>query len=66
MMINGMPHGPERGDDRLPAPHAEASRDGEHIYVEPWRAKAFPVVKDLVADRSRVRPHHPGRRVRVA
>lgn len=51
MMINGLPHGPERGTTVCQL-HMRKFRDGEHIYVEPWRAAAFPVVKDLVVDRS--------------
>jgi succinate dehydrogenase / fumarate reductase iron-sulfur subunit len=51
MMINGMPHGPEKGTTACQL-HMRKFRDGEHVYVEPWRAKAFPVLKDLVTDRS--------------
>jgi succinate dehydrogenase / fumarate reductase iron-sulfur subunit len=51
VMINGFAHGPERGVTVCQL-HMRSFRDGEHIYVEPWRAKAFPVVKDLVVDRS--------------
>jgi succinate dehydrogenase / fumarate reductase, iron-sulfur subunit len=51
MMINGMPHGPERGTTACQL-HMRKFADGEHVYVEPWRAKAFPVIKDLVTDRS--------------
>src|SRR5262249_56776685 len=51
MMINGMPHGPERGTTVCQL-HMRKFRDGEHIYIEPWRARAFPVVRDLVTDRS--------------
>jgi succinate dehydrogenase / fumarate reductase iron-sulfur subunit len=50
LVINGMPHGPERGTTACQL-HMRKFRDGEEIYVEPWRAKAFPVVKDLVTDR---------------
>ena len=50
MMVNGMPHGPERGTTVCQL-HMRKFKDGEHIYVEPWRARAFPVVKDLVTDR---------------
>lgn len=51
MMINGEAHGP----DNLTATcqlHLRRFRDGDTIYIEPWRAKAFPVIKDLVVDRS--------------
>jgi len=51
MVINGMPHGPERATTACQL-HMRKFRDGEDIYVEPWRAKAFPVVRDLVTDRS--------------
>jgi len=51
MTINGMPHGPERGTTACQL-HMRKFRDGEEIYIEPWRARAFPVVKDLVTDRS--------------
>jgi succinate dehydrogenase / fumarate reductase iron-sulfur subunit len=51
MVINGMPHGPEKGTTACQL-HMRKFRDGEHIYVEPWRARAFPVIKDLVTDRS--------------
>ena len=63
MMINGLAHGPERATTACQL-HMRSFADGDHIYIEPWRAKAFPVVKDLVCDRSRLRPHHPGGRVR--
>jgi len=51
MMINGVPHGPERGTTACQL-HMRNFRDGEEVYVEPWRAKAFPVLKDLTTDRS--------------
>lgn len=51
MMINGMPHGPERGTTACQL-HMRKFRDGEEIYVEPWRARAFPILKDLMTDRS--------------
>jgi succinate dehydrogenase iron-sulfur subunit len=51
MMINGMPHGPERGTTACQL-HLRKFRDGEDVYVEPWRARAFPVLKDLMTDRS--------------
>ena len=51
MMINGLAHGPERGTTTCQL-HMRSFRDGDHVYVEPWRAAAFPVVKDLVCDRS--------------
>ncbi len=51
LVINGMPHGPNRGATTCQL-HMRSFRDGEEIVVEPWRAKAFPVIKDLVVDRS--------------
>ncbi len=50
MMINGQPHGPWKGTATCQL-HMRAFKDGETITVEPWRASAFPVVKDLVVDR---------------
>jgi succinate dehydrogenase / fumarate reductase iron-sulfur subunit len=51
MMINGQPHGPERGSTTCQL-HMRSFRDGDEIYVEPWRARAFPVIRDLIVDRS--------------
>jgi len=51
MMINGLAHGPERGSTTCQL-HMRSFRDGDTIYIEPWRAKAFPVLKDLIVDRS--------------
>jgi succinate dehydrogenase / fumarate reductase, iron-sulfur subunit len=51
VMVNGVAHGPERGGTVCQL-HMRRFRDGETIVVEPWRAKAFPIVKDLVVDRS--------------
>jgi succinate dehydrogenase / fumarate reductase iron-sulfur subunit len=51
MMINGRAHGPERGTATCQL-HMRKFEDGAHITVEPWRARAFPVLKDLVVDRS--------------
>src|SRR5262245_5995551 len=58
LMINGVPHGPRK---LLPGGKREAKttcqtymrdfRDGESLYIEPFRAAAFPVIKDLVIDR---------------
>jgi succinate dehydrogenase / fumarate reductase, iron-sulfur subunit len=50
LMINGIAHGPKRGTTTCQL-HMRSFRDGEEIYIEPWRAKAFPVIKDLVVDR---------------
>jgi succinate dehydrogenase / fumarate reductase iron-sulfur subunit len=51
MMINGVAHGPAKGTATCQL-HMRSFRDGDTIYVEPWRSRAFPVVKDLVVDRS--------------
>jgi succinate dehydrogenase iron-sulfur subunit len=51
MMVNGQAHGPERGATTCQL-HMRSFRDGDTIYIEPWRARAFPVVKDLIVDRS--------------
>ena len=51
MYINGEPHGPDRGVTTCQL-HMRKFNDGDTIYIEPFRAKAFPVIKDLVVDRS--------------
>ncbi|MEZ5066364.1 MAG: succinate dehydrogenase/fumarate reductase iron-sulfur subunit [bacterium] len=51
LVVNGVPHGPERGTTVCQL-HMRHFRDGETIVVEPWRAKAFPVLRDLVVDRT--------------
>src|SRR5499425_2525416 len=51
MYINGRPHGPWHATTTCQL-HMRAFRDGDTIVVEPWRAKAFPVIKDLVVNRS--------------
>jgi succinate dehydrogenase / fumarate reductase, iron-sulfur subunit len=51
MHINGVPHGPWQATTTCQL-HMRAFKDGETIVVEPWRAKPFPVIKDLVVDRS--------------
>jgi succinate dehydrogenase / fumarate reductase iron-sulfur subunit len=50
-VINGIPHG---GQERTTVCqlHMRKFKDGDTIYIEPWRAKAFPIVKDLIVDRS--------------
>ena len=50
MVINGVAHGPQRATTACQL-HLRHFRDGDTIDVEPWRARAFPVVKDLVVDR---------------
>ena len=51
LYINGRPHGPIKGATTCQL-HMRSFRDGQTIYVEPWRCGAFPVVKDLIVDRS--------------
>ncbi len=51
VMIDGVAHGPERGTTTCQL-HMRSFRDGAEIWVEPWRARAFPIVRDLVVDRS--------------
>jgi succinate dehydrogenase / fumarate reductase iron-sulfur subunit len=50
MVINGRPHGPKKAITTCQL-HMRSFKDGDDITIEPWRAKAFPVVKDLVVDR---------------
>jgi len=50
LVINGIPHGGHRGVTTCQL-HMRHFKDGDEIYVEPWRAKAFPVLRDLVVDR---------------
>ncbi len=50
-VINGVPHGPA-GKTTTCQLHMRHFKDGDTIYIEPWRAKAFPVIKDLIVDRS--------------
>ncbi|MGH9410836.1 MAG: succinate dehydrogenase/fumarate reductase iron-sulfur subunit [Vicinamibacterales bacterium] len=50
-LINGLPHGPMRGSTVCQL-HMRMYKDGDRLTLEPWRARAFPVVKDLIVDRS--------------
>src|SRR5205823_7861871 len=50
-MINGVAHGPKRGTTVCQL-HMRHYRDGDELYLEPWRARAFPVAKDLIVNRS--------------
>src|SRR5438094_3500931 len=50
-LINGLPHGPLRGSTVCQL-HMRHFTDGETLVLEPWRARAFPLVKDLVVDRT--------------
>ena len=51
LFINGVAHGPERGTTTCQL-HMRKFKDGDTIYIEPFRARAFPVIKDLIVDRS--------------
>lgn len=51
LVINGTPHGPERATTVCQL-HMRHFKDGDKIYIEPWRARAFPILRDLVVDRS--------------
>ncbi|MDF1544251.1 MAG: succinate dehydrogenase/fumarate reductase iron-sulfur subunit [bacterium] len=51
LVVNGRPHGPEKATTICQL-HMRHFKEGDKIYIEPWRAKAFAVVKDLVVDRS--------------
>jgi succinate dehydrogenase / fumarate reductase iron-sulfur subunit len=51
LYINGRAHGPQQAVTTCQL-HMRSFKDGETIYIEPWRAKAFPIIKDLVVDRS--------------
>ena len=51
LMINGMAHGPEKGTATCQL-HMRKFQDGDEIRIEPWRSRAFPVIKDLVVDRT--------------
>ena len=50
-MINGVAHGPQRATTVCQL-HMRHYRDGDELWIEPWRAQAFPVLKDLIVDRS--------------
>lgn len=51
LYINGHPHGPEKGTTTCQL-HMRVFKDGDTIVIEPWRAKGFPIVKDLIVDRT--------------
>lgn len=51
LMVNGKAHGPQRGTAVCQL-HMRQYRDGDEITIEPWRAAGFPIIKDLVVDRS--------------
>jgi succinate dehydrogenase / fumarate reductase iron-sulfur subunit len=51
VVINGRAHGPAEGTTTCQL-HLRHFQDGDEVWIEPWRARAFPIVKDLVVDRS--------------
>jgi len=51
LMINGVAHGPKAGVTTCEL-HMRTFKDGDTLLIEPWRAKAFPIIKDLIVDRS--------------
>ncbi|MFM7618466.1 MAG: succinate dehydrogenase/fumarate reductase iron-sulfur subunit, partial [Bacteroidota bacterium] len=51
MFINGEAHGPNKGVTTCQL-HMRSFKDGDTIYIEPWRSEGFPVIKDLMVDRS--------------
>lgn len=51
MVVNGVPHGPQKATTTCQL-HMRHFKDGDELWIEPWRASAFPVIKDLVVDRS--------------
>ena len=64
LVINGKAHGP-RGDDDLPAAHALVQRRRRRSPSSRGGPTAFPVIRDLVVDRTALRPDHPGRRLHL-
>jgi succinate dehydrogenase / fumarate reductase, iron-sulfur subunit len=50
MMINGQAHGPQKGTATCQL-HMRRFADGDELFIEPWRARAFPVLRDLIVDR---------------
>jgi succinate dehydrogenase / fumarate reductase iron-sulfur subunit len=51
VLVNGLPHGPDRGSTVCQL-HMRRFRNGDTIVIEPWRARAFPLIKDLIVDRT--------------
>jgi succinate dehydrogenase / fumarate reductase iron-sulfur subunit len=51
LYIDGRAHGPQTGNTTCQL-HMRSFNDGDTIYIEPWRSKAFPIIKDLMVDRS--------------
>jgi succinate dehydrogenase / fumarate reductase iron-sulfur subunit len=51
LYIDGRAHGPQTGNTTCQL-HMRSFKDGDTIYIEPWRSKAFPIIKDLMVDRT--------------
>lgn len=51
LVINGLPHGPDKGCATCQV-HMRSFHEGQHVWIEPFRAKSFPIIKDLIVDRS--------------
>jgi succinate dehydrogenase / fumarate reductase iron-sulfur subunit len=51
VVVNGAPHGPRRATTSCQL-HVRSFADGDNLWIEPWRAQAFPVLRDLIVDRS--------------
>jgi succinate dehydrogenase / fumarate reductase iron-sulfur subunit len=51
LVINGEPHGPQSGATTCQL-HMRKFKDGDEVWIEPWRARAFPVLRDLIVDRN--------------
>src|SRR5258708_20241206 len=62
LMINGRPHGGRKGTTACQL-HMRFFKDGDEIWIEPWRASAFPVLKDLCLDRRPFDPLLPAARI---
>ncbi len=63
-MINGVAHGPLPGTTVCQL-HMRHFKDGDELWLEPWRARAFPIVKDLAVSRSALGPDHCGGRIHL-
>ena len=64
IVVNGRPHGP-RSRTTACQLHMRSFADGDTLVIEPWRAAAFPVIKDLVVDRGALDRDHRRRRLRL-
>ena len=64
LVINGKPHGGQHGTTVCQL-HMRRFKNGDSITIEPWRARAFPILRDLVCDRTAFERHHPGWRLHL-